>query len=138
MKTQKLITSLLALGIGICLPIFAGAADKDPSGTPEKKKDKPPGVAGEILAIDSKSIQVKSKRGETVTVLLADTTLFGDKREPKQLSDFKVGDMIAIAYNQSDDGKLTATRVMTPQAKGDKGDQPKRKKNGDAPPEKKK
>ncbi len=128
MKTTKLMYCLLAVGIGACLPIIVSAEDPAKQPGPDQKKDKPPVVAGEIVTIDSKSVQVKSKRGETVTLLLADTTLYGNKKEPKQFSDFKVGDMIVVGYQKSDDGKLTATRVMNPPPKGEKGDKPQKKK----------
>lgn len=124
MKTtiRSLVLSALALGVAAWLPTFALGEDETAAPSPENKKHGP-AVAGKILAIDAKSIQVKSQKGETVTLKLTDTTTYGTKKQPQQFADFHVGDDVMVAYEKAADGSMVAKIV----AKGHKGDHAKKK-----------
>ena len=111
--TRNVLISALALGIAAWLPTFAISEDAPPPSA-EKKHDKPPGAMGQITAIDAKSITIKTMKGETVTISLTATTHYGNKKDPKQLGDFHVGDKVMVAYEKAADGTMTAKMVGTP------------------------
>ena len=118
-KTRSLLLSALALGVAVWIPAFTFGEDQDPP-SPEKKRDRPPMAAGKISAIDAKHIEIKTQKGETITILLTDATRYGNKKESKQFADFHVGDMAMVAFDKAADGSMTAKRVMAPR-KGEEG-----------------
>ena len=60
------------------------------------------GTGGEITAITSNSITLKTRDGETAQVSLSDKTQYRKGREDAKFSDFKVGDMVFVRGEQKD------------------------------------
>jgi hypothetical protein len=81
----------------------AAPADSAPEGQPSAQSQNQPGryrrfmgVMGTITAINSDSITVKTRNGQTAQVNLSDKTQYRKERQAAQLSDFKVGDEIVV------------------------------------------
>jgi ribosomal protein L21E len=69
------------------------------------------GVAGTITAINSDSITVKTRNGQTAQVNLTDKTQYRKERQAAQLSDFKVGDEIVVRGQPAGQGAWQAEMV---------------------------
>lgn len=61
-----------------------------------------PGVAGTITAMGNGTFSLKTMDGQTAQVALSDKTQYFKDRNPSQLSDFKVGDMVFVRAEQKD------------------------------------
>ncbi len=64
-------------------------------------------TSGEVIAMDEKSITVKSEDGSTKIVLFSDQTTV-NKTEVGAKTDLKAGDQIMVIGSQNQDGSLTA------------------------------
>lgn len=71
-----------------------------------------PGTAGTITAIEGQTITLKTIQGGRATVKLTDQTKFSKDRQEAKLSDFKVGDVVAVRGEQAGENTYTATMVM--------------------------
>src|SRR5882762_6233959 len=66
------------------------------------------GTAGEITAIQGKSLQVLRPDGSTATINLTNKTEYRKDRQPAQLSDFKVGDFVMVRGDENPDHSVNA------------------------------
>lgn len=68
---------------------------------------------GKITAIKDGTIELAEPNGATVTVKISAKTEFRRDRQPSQLSEFKVGDMIAVRGEQNSDQTITAQMIAS-------------------------
>jgi Domain of unknown function (DUF5666) len=96
----------------------AAPADSAPEGQSSAQPQNQPGqyhrfmgVMGTITAINSDSITVKTRNGQSAQVNLSDKTQYRKDREAAQLSDFKVGDEIVVRGQPAGPGVWQADMV---------------------------
>jgi uncharacterized protein DUF5666 len=89
-----------------------GSQERGPRG-PREGRGRP--VFGKISAIGPDSIEVTEPDGNKVTLQLTSSTEFRKDRQPAKLTDFKVGDPVAIRTDQADSKGTTALMVATGQ-----------------------
>jgi hypothetical protein len=70
------------------------------------------GVFGKISAIQSDSIELTGQDGSKFSVQVTGSTEFRKGRQPAKMSDFKVGDAVAVQTNQDSGNAARATAVM--------------------------
>ena len=70
------------------------------------------GVFGKISAIQSGSIELIGQDGTKFYVKVTSSTEFRKERQPAKMSDFKVGDTVAVRTNQDSGNASGATAVM--------------------------
>ena len=70
------------------------------------------GVFGKISAIQADSIELIGQDGSKVSVKVTGSTEFRKERQPAKLSDFRVGDAVAVRTNQDAGNAAGATAVM--------------------------
>src|ERR1700740_3377421 len=70
------------------------------------------GVFGKISAIQSGSIELIGQDGTKFSVKVTSSTEFRKERQPAKMSDFKVGDQVAVRTNQDSGNASGATAVM--------------------------
>ena len=70
------------------------------------------GVFGKISAIQSGSIELIGQDGTKFSVKVTSSTEFRKERQPAKMSDFKVGDTVAVRTNQDSGNASGATAVM--------------------------
>ena len=68
---------------------------------------------GKITAIKDGTIELSEPNGGTITVKISDKTEFHKDRQPSQLSEFKVGDMVAVRGEQNSDQTITAQMIAS-------------------------
>ena len=71
-------------------------------------------VLGTVMAIDTKHIEVKSSKGQSVDVQIDKRTLYKDKNDPKRAGVPEVGDRVIIKATRGDkkgDKVLLATEI---------------------------
>jgi Cu/Ag efflux protein CusF len=66
---------------------------------------------GKITAVHDGSIDVVGQDGQTVTVKITPQTEFRKDREQAKITDFKVGDMVAVRGDKNADNTVTATAI---------------------------
>jgi hypothetical protein len=100
-------------------------ADSAPQGQPSTSsqnqpgwRHRPMGVAGTITAINTDSITVKTRNGQTAQVNLSDKTQYRKERQAAQLTDFKVGDQIFVRGEPAGQGIWQADVVAARPAGG--------------------
>jgi hypothetical protein len=82
-------------------------------------------ILGKITAIHDGSLEITGPDGQAVTVKLTPQTEFRKDRQPAKISDFKVGDMVAVRGDKNADNTVTAKMVNTrTQAMGGPGSRP--------------
>jgi hypothetical protein len=69
-------------------------------------------VFGKISAIQSDSIELTGPDGSKFSVKVASSTEFRKERQPAKMSDFKVGDTVAVRTSQDSGNAARATAVM--------------------------
>ena len=89
-----------------------GRQERGPRG-PREGRDRP--VFGKISAIEPDSIELTGPDGYKVTLKLTSSTEFRKDRQPAKLTDFKVGDPVAVRTDQADGKGTTALMVATGQ-----------------------
>jgi len=89
-----------------------GSQERGPRG-PREGRGRP--VFGKISAIGPDSIEVTGPDGNKVTLRLTSSTEFRKDRQPAKLTDFKVGDPVAVRTDQADGKGTTALMVATGQ-----------------------
>jgi preprotein translocase subunit YajC len=122
-------TLLLSIPGALCFALFlvTHLVAQDPPPTPppaqsagqqatppeggQGRGDRRPGVFGKITAINGQTMQIATMRGDTVTVKLSSDTQFRKDREAAKLTDFKVGDTVAIRGEENPDHSWTAQAV---------------------------
>ena len=70
------------------------------------------GVFGKISAIQADSIELIGQDGSEFSVKVTSSTEFRKERQPAKLSDFRVGDAVAVRTNQDAGNAAGATAVM--------------------------
>jgi len=70
------------------------------------------GVFGKISAIQADSIELTGQDGSKFSVKVTSSTEFRKERQPAKLSDFKVGDSVAVRTNPDAGNAAGATAVM--------------------------
>ena len=70
------------------------------------------GVFGKISAIQSDSIELTGQDGTKFSFKVTTSTEFRKERQPAKLSDFKVGDTVAVRTNQDSGNVAGGTAVM--------------------------
>jgi Domain of unknown function (DUF5666) len=70
------------------------------------------GVFGKISAIQADSIELIGQDGSKFSVKVTSSTEFRKERQPAKLSDFRVGDAVAVRTNQDAGNAAGATAVM--------------------------
>jgi hypothetical protein len=122
----------LSISGALCFALFLAThlVAQDPPPTPPPPQSQPgqqagppeggqgrgerrPGVFGKITAINGQTMQVATMRGDTVTVKLGSDTQFRKDREAAKLTDFKVGDTVAIRGEENPDHSWTAQAVSS-------------------------
>lgn len=68
-------------------------------------------VFGRITAIQNGVIEMTAPSGQTVKVKYTDQTQFRKDRQPAKVSDFKVGDIVAVRGEEGADHVINATMV---------------------------
>lgn len=71
------------------------------------------GVFGTITEISGSSLKLKTPDGSIATVQIGDQTQFRKERQPAKLSDFKVGDNIAVRGDSTGTDAWTARRISS-------------------------
>ena len=129
MKALLLLLSFVASMTGTVYAPFAGAqtpqsdAAQAPAGPPSTipagpegarrgGEDRGRGVFGKISAIQSGSIELIGQDGTKLSVKVTSSTEFRKERQPAKMSDFKVGDTVAVRTNQDSGNASGATAVM--------------------------
>jgi hypothetical protein len=69
-------------------------------------------VFGKISAIQADSIELTGQDGTKFSVKVTSSTEFRKERQPAKMSDFKVGDAVAVRTNQDAGSAAGATAVM--------------------------
>lgn len=115
MKRMLFAVSLIALSTLICAAQDAPPATQEdrPRGGQGQRMERGRGVGGTITAIDGQALKLKSMNGKEITVKITDQTKFSKDRQEAKLSDFKVGDAIAVRGEASGENTWTAQMVMT-------------------------
>lgn len=103
-----------ALALGAC---FA-AAQQSPQEQPERQRGGSGGrefrgAFGQITEISGSTLKIKLRDGSTGTVNTTADTKFRKEREQAKLSDFKVGDTIAVRGDSTGDKTWTAQMVSS-------------------------
>jgi hypothetical protein len=70
------------------------------------------GVFGKISAIQADSIELTGQDGTKFSVKVTSSTEFRKERQPAKLSDFRIGDAVAVRTNQDAGNAAGATAVM--------------------------
>jgi Domain of unknown function (DUF5666) len=70
------------------------------------------GVFGKISAIQADSIELTGQDGTKFSVKVTSSTEYRKERQPAKLSDFRVGDAVAVRTNQDAGNAAGATAVM--------------------------
>lgn len=70
-------------------------------------------IFGKITAIHDGSLEITGPDGQAVMVKVTPQTEFRKDREPAKISDFKVGDMVAVRGDKNADNTVTARMVNT-------------------------
>ncbi len=130
MKARLLLLSFAVASMtGIVYGPLAGAqspqsdAPQTPAAPPSKVQAGPEGgrrggegrgrgVFGKISAIQSDSIELTGQDGNKFSVKVTGSTEFRKERQPAKMSDFKVGDTVAVRTNQDSGSTAGATAVM--------------------------
>jgi Domain of unknown function (DUF5666) len=79
------------------------------------------GTVGKLTAIHDNSLQVTRPDGSAVTINLTGKTEYRKDRQPAQLSDFKVGDLVMVRGDENSDHSITAQSVHGRSANGGSG-----------------
>ena len=94
-----------------------GQATTPPAGaqaqTRGQRERGPRPTFGKITAIKDGAIELAEPNGATVTVKISDKTEFRKDRQPSQLSEFKVGDMVAVRGEQNSDQTIAAQMIAS-------------------------
>jgi len=130
MKARLLLLSFVAASMmGMVYEPFAGAQAPQsdatqapatppttmqvgPEGSPRRGEGRGRGVFGKISAIQSDSIELTGQDGSRFSVKVTSSTEFRKERQPAKMSDFKIGDTVAVRTNQDSWNKAGATAVM--------------------------
>ncbi len=107
------------LGLFAMLSVAVAQAQDDTSAPPPQqgqgrgggREGGPRPLFGKITAVHDGSIEVAGQDGQTVTVKLTPQTEFRKDREPAKVTDFKVGDMVAVRGDKNADNTVTATMI---------------------------
>src|SRR5246127_369623 len=83
-----------------------------PEGTRRGGEGRGRGVFGKISAIQSGSIELTGQDGTKFSFKVTNSTEFRKERQPAKISDFKVGDTVAVRTNQDSGNASGATAVM--------------------------
>ena len=83
-----------------------------PEGTRRGGEGRGRGVFGKISAIQSGSIELTGQDGTKFSFKVTNSTEFRKERQPAKMSDFKVGDTVAVRTNQDSGNAAEATAVM--------------------------
>jgi Domain of unknown function (DUF5666) len=95
----------------VLLPFLAVAQDAPPASQGDSQapaqgqwqhRGRRPGLAGTIASIDGNTVTLKTMDGQTAKVQLSEQTRYRKERQPAQLSDFKVGDVVFVRGEQKD------------------------------------
>ncbi len=82
-------------------------------------------AGGEVTAIDSDSLTLEDRDGESLTFQVDGETLFFSREDEVQdLSDIEIGDHVMIHYEEASDGTLVAKSIGAggpPKGEGQKG-----------------
>jgi len=103
------------------LGVYGAAAGQDetqqsePRGPRGDREGRGRPIFGKISAIGSDSMEVTGPDGNKVTLKLTPSTEFRKDRQPAKLTDFKVGDTVAIRTDQADGKGRTALTVAAGQ-----------------------
>jgi Domain of unknown function (DUF5666) len=126
MRNASLILIVMSVAIG-CAAQDAPAGPP-PGGQPPPSSDgqrgdgrRFQGIGGAITAMSGNTLTVKTLDGGSAQVNLTDKTRYRRDRQPAQLSDFKVGDLIMVRGQPSGDNAWTADVVAARPAGGGPG-----------------
>jgi len=111
----------VVFAIGGMLSFVPGALAQDaPSGNPPAEQGGrgprgqeggPRPVFGKITSMQNGVIEIAAPDGQTVKVKYTDKTEFRKDRQPAKVSDFKVGDMVAVRGEEGADHTVNATLI---------------------------
>ena len=88
------------------------AGEGRPQGEGRRREMRGPGTGGTITAIDGQTIKIKTMNGSEATIKVTDQTKFMKERQEAKLSDFKVGDTIAVRGEQAGENTYTAQQIF--------------------------
>jgi hypothetical protein len=117
---NRRIRLLVFLGLFGMLSVTVVQAQDEPSGPPSQqgqgragggREGGPRPLFGKITAVRDGAIDITGLDGQVVTVKLTPQTEFRKDREPAKVTDFKVGDMVAVRGDQNADHTITAKMV---------------------------
>ncbi len=89
-----------------------GTVQAGPEGSRRGGELRGRGVFGKISAIQADSIELIGQDGSKFSVKVTSSTEFRKERQPAKLSDFRVGDAVAVRTNQDAGNAAGATAVM--------------------------
>lgn len=108
--------AFLVLAFGSLVAV--GAMAQDQQGAPVEGDGRQGGqqagprpMFGKITAIQNGIMEITGPDGQVVKVKYTDQTEFRKDRQPVKVSDFKVGDMVAVRGEQSADHTINATLI---------------------------
>lgn len=106
--------SFCLLALGACFAL----AQQDPQGQPEQERRgfggrEFRGAFGQITEISGSTLKIKLRDGSIGTVNTTGDTRFRKEREQAKLSDFKVGDTVAVRGDSTADKTWTAQMVSS-------------------------
>ena len=119
MKVNCLKRAFLVLVVGSLMALGAMAQEQPPAGAGGDAGGPPRGgqqggprpVFGKITAIQNGIMEITGPDGQVMKVKYSDQTEFRKDRQPAKVSDFKVGDTVAVRGEQSADHTINATLI---------------------------
>jgi hypothetical protein len=93
--------------------MFFGAAVLHAQAAGPGQRQRMPGIAGTITAIDGQTLTLKTFQGQTATVQISSGTVFLRGQQPAKASDLKVGEAV-IVFGEQKDGIWLAKAIRQP------------------------
>jgi hypothetical protein len=127
--------SIFVFSLLFLLNATSGGAQAAAGGAPPQDQGAPPGAGqrhrpsdgqgkplmGKITAISGGTIQMAGVDGTNITVKITDTTEYRKDRQPANLADFKVGDLVFVRGEEGADHSVTAQMIGSRSGGGPEG-----------------
>jgi hypothetical protein len=104
LKATLVIVLATLFGLAICFQASAQLG--------ARRGDRSNFVSGQVVAVGSNSITIKTKDGTTQVISITDKTTYVRNRQPASLSDFKVDDYVFAHGARDVSGQFIADRIV--------------------------